>query len=52
MDEIINESQVLDFIYYNIQEIVKMNGITFDEAVENVRYYMDYLVDEVASSVN
>lgn len=52
MDEIINESQVLDFICYNIQETAKMNGIAFEEAVENVRYYMDYLVDEAASFVN
>lgn len=52
MDEIINESQVLDFIDYNIRKSIEINDITADEAVESVRYYMDFLVNEVASNIN
>ena len=47
----INEEQVLEYISYNIKQTMQVNNIQLDEAVESVRYYMDYLVNNVASQM-
>lgn len=47
----INEEQVLEYISYNIKQTMQVNNIQLDEAVESVRYYMDYLVDNVANQM-
>lgn len=47
----INEDQVEEYIAYNIRQVIETNGITKDEAVESVRYYMDYLVNQVAGAM-
>ena len=47
----INEEQVLEYISYNIKQTMQVNNIQLDEAVESVRYYMDYLVNHVASQM-
>ena len=47
----INEGQVLEYISYNIKQTMQVNNIPLDEAVESVRYYMDYLVNHVASQM-
>lgn len=49
MNNYINENQVEDYIEYNIKQTMEMNSVTADEAVESVRYYMDLLVNNVAS---
>jgi len=47
----INEEQVLEYISYNIKQTMQVNNIQLDEAVESVRYYMDYLVNNVANQM-
>lgn len=51
MQNNINESQVEDYIRYNIQKAMEINGITIEEAVEGVRYYMDWLVNQVSNQM-
>ena len=47
----INEEQVLEYILYNIKQTMQVNNISSEEAVESVRYYMDYLVNHVANQM-
>lgn len=47
----INEEQVLEYILYNIKQTMRVNNIPLEEAVESVRYYMDYLVNHVANQM-
>lgn len=49
MNKYINEDQVEDYIAYNIKQIAEYNDVSIEEATENVRYYMDYLVNSVAA---
>ena len=47
----INEDQVVEYIKYNIKQVMNMSSATFEEAVENVRYYMDFLISSVMTQM-
>lgn len=47
----INEDQVVDYLMYNIEQAMNMTSMTFEEAVECTRYYMDCLINSVVTQM-